>query len=98
VNDQPNTWDDDKMLVSAISTTNPALGRYALRLVDVDAGQAHDLSVQAERRLGRQVSAIATRILRRAHARERELTRAGRDHPGPEQVAVCDMGDWISAE
>lgn len=65
------SWDHDKRLISAISMTNPVLGRYALRLVDVDAGVALDWSLDTERELGEQVSAIGREIPRRAAARER---------------------------
>jgi hypothetical protein len=62
-------WDDDKLLISAISTVNPKLGYYALRLVDVDADKATELPVEDEATLGAAVIELGTDIQRRAAAR-----------------------------
>ncbi|HVD89891.1 MAG TPA: hypothetical protein VNB91_13440 [Jatrophihabitantaceae bacterium] len=66
-----STWDEDKLLISAISRTNPRLGYYALRLVDVDAGQARELPVREEIELGATVEEIGQRIRQRAGRRSR---------------------------
>ena len=63
------TWDDDKLLISAISTVNPDLGYYALRLVDIDAGRAEELAPVDEAALGARVMGIGSRIRLRASRR-----------------------------
>lgn len=65
---RPN-WDEDKLLISAISKANPRLGYYALRLVDVDAGQAAELPVVEEAELGTTVETIGQSIRKRAAER-----------------------------
>jgi hypothetical protein len=71
-------WDDDKLLISAISTANPRLAYYALHLVAVDADQADELPVEDETQLGATVAGIGADIVRRAEKRRDQLTEAGR--------------------
>ena len=67
---QPSTWDDDKILISTISMTNPKLGRYALRLIDIDAGRAEELPVPEQAQLGVDVVNLGEAIQRRAERRQ----------------------------
>jgi hypothetical protein len=67
-------WDQDKLLISAISKANPRLGYYALRLVDVDAGSAEELPVAEEAELGRTVESIGRQVWERAAGRSRRTS------------------------
>jgi hypothetical protein len=69
-------WDEDKLLISAISTVNPQLGYYALHLVAVDGDQADELPVEDERQLGAAVAGIGVDILRRAGKRREPPTES----------------------
>lgn len=64
-----SNWDEDKLLISAISKANPRMGYYALRLVDVDAGQAEELPVAEEVELGKTIESIGQTIQARAAKR-----------------------------
>jgi hypothetical protein len=64
-----SNWDEDKLLISAISKTSPRLGYYALRLVDVDAVEAEELPVSDEAELGATVESIGQIIHGRAAER-----------------------------
>ncbi|TDP96380.1 hypothetical protein [Labedaea rhizosphaerae] len=70
------SWDYDKLLISAISLVNPHLGRYALHLVDVDAGRGEQLPPAEELQLGRAVVELGVDIQRRAEQRGGELPGA----------------------
>lgn len=76
-----SNWDEDKLLISAISRANPRLGYYALRLVDVDAGQAKELPVAEEAELGTTAEAIGQRIKERAGQRRSSAPEHTNDVP-----------------
>jgi len=71
-------WDKDKLLISAISKANPRMGYYALRLVDVDAGQAEELPVAEEAELGATIEEIGQAIRQRAAGRAGNAARRHR--------------------
>jgi hypothetical protein len=84
-------WAEDKILLADLSHLNTEVGRYILRLLDVDADRADPVSTTYEDDFGQRLITAGERLQYRAAQRE---ARANEKHqviegePVPESVAL----------
>jgi len=66
---------DDGLLMHELTVVNSQLGRYVLRFLDADAGQADPISPSDEHALADRLTRAAERIRNRAARREQDEQR-----------------------
>lgn len=66
-----DTAHQDNVLMADVTEVNTLLGRYVLRFLDTDAGNATPMSTKDERALANRVNAVAKGIQARADRRDR---------------------------
>lgn len=90
--DDHETWRNERALMNRLGNVNRDIGRYVLRLLDVEAGRAPALPPAEEHQLGSRLVELGTAVQARAARRgpERGVTVDGSVGPFAGNGIVVD--------